>query len=274
MLDRRRHVQQLPLGAGIELATQTGLFLDPVCQQMIEIIATQRRVAAGSHHLEHPAMQTQDGNVKGAATEVIDGDHPFLTGVEAVGDGGGGGLVEQAQHVQTGQPGRILGALALGVIKIGGHCDDHTVEITAEGGGAALGQFFEDLRRDLHRIDQPLAGLDLGHAVVGGHELVRLLTGIHVGQRLAHHPFDRDDGVVGIEGGFALGVKAHPDGVGLTSLIVHHGGQQIAPLFVTQGIGLAAAYGGNQGVGGAEIDAYGTFVLMRRGALAGLGDLQ
>lgn len=136
--------------------------------------------------------------------------------------------------------------------------------------------FFRNLCRDLHRIDQPLTGLDLGHAVVGGHELVRLLTGIHVGQRLAHHPFDRDYGVVGIESGFTLGVKAHPDGVGLApgSLIVHHRGQQIAPLLVTQGIGLAAAHCRDQGVGGAEIDANGTFVLMRRGALAGLGDLQ
>ena len=145
VLDRRRHVQQLALGAGIELAAQAGLRLDPVRQQVIEVIAPQRRVAAGGHHLEHTAMQAQDGDVEGAATEVIDGNHPFLTGVEAVGDGGGSGLVEQAQHVQAGQTSRILGALALGVVEIGGHSDDHAIEVAAEGGCAALGQFFQDL---------------------------------------------------------------------------------------------------------------------------------
>ncbi len=45
-------------------------------------------------------------------------------------------------------------------------------------------------------------------------------------------------------------------------------------LLVAEGIGLTAAHGGDQRVGGAKIDANGTFVLMRCGALAGLGDLQ
>ena len=74
-----------------------------------------------------------------------------------------------------------------------------------------------------------------------------------------------------VEGGLALGIDADPDGV---SLVMHDGGQQITPLLVAEGIGLTAAHGGDQRVGGAKIDANGTFVLMRCGALAGLGDLQ
>ncbi len=216
-------------------------------------------------------MQAQNGDIEGATAEIIDGDHPFLTGVKTIGDGRRSGLVQQAQHVQTGQPGRVLGALTLGIVKIGGHSDDHAVEISPEGGGAALGQSLQDLGGDLNRVDQSLTGLKLGHAVVGSHEFIGLLAGIDVGQRLAHHPLDRNDGVVGIEGRLALGVDTDPHGIGL---IVHHGGQQETPLLVAEGIGLAAAHGGDQGVGGAEIDADGPFMLVRRGALAWLGDLQ
>ena len=271
VLDGGGSVQQLALDTGIELTGQPGLLFEPVRQQVVEIIATEGRVTAGGHHLKHPAMQTQNGDVEGTATQVIDGDHPFLTGVEAIGDGGGGRFIEQTQHVQTGQSGRILGALTLGVIEIGGHCDHHAVKIAPQGGGAPLGQFFQDLGRNLHRVDQPLTGLQLRHAVVGRHEFVGLLAGIDVSQRLAHHPLGGDDGVVGIEGGLALGIEADPDGIGL---VMHDGGQQITPLLVAEGVGLTAAHGGDQRVGGAKVDADGTLVLMRCGALAGLGDLQ
>ena len=271
MLDAGRRIQQLALGTGIELTGQPGLLFEPVRQQMVKIVTTECRVATGGHHLKHPAMQAQDGDIEGSATQVIDGDHPFLAGVEAIGDGRRRGFVEQPQYMQTGQSGRVLGALTLGIVKIGGHRDDHAVEVSPEGRGTALGQFFQDLGRDLHRVDQPLAGLQLGHARLGSHELVRLLAGIDVGQRLAHHPLDRDDGVVGIEGRLTLGIEANPDGIGL---VMDHGRQQITPLLVTEGVGLAAAHGGDQGVGGAKIDADGTFMLVRRGALAWLGNLQ
>ena len=162
-------------------------------------------------------MQTQDGDIEGAAPQIVNRDHPFLTGVKAIGDRGRGRLVEQTQYVQTGQTGRILGALTLGIIEIGGHGNDHAIEIAPECLGATLGQLFENFGRDLHRIDQPLTGLQLRHAIVGGNKLVRLLAGIDIGQRLAHHPFDRDDGVVRIERRFALGINPHSNGDGSRS---------------------------------------------------------
>lgn len=76
---------------------------------------------------------------------------------------------------------------------------------------------------------------------------------------------------MGIEGCFALGVETNPDPVGL---IVHDGREKIATLLVTEGIGVAAAHCGDQRVGGSKVDADGSLVLMRNGALAGLGDLQ
>jgi len=58
------------------------------------------------------------------------------------------------------------------------------------------------------------------------------------------------------------------------TLIVHHRREQVAPLLIAKGIGVTAANRSDERVGGAEIDADGTFVLMRNSALAGFGDLQ
>ncbi len=101
--------------------------------------------------------------------------------------------------------------------------------------------------------------------------MIRLLAGINIGQRLAHHPFDRDDGIVRVERRFTLGIEAHPDCI---RLIVNDRGEQVAPLFITESGGLTAAHCSDERIGGTEIDADGTLVLMGNSALAGFGDLQ
>ena len=73
------------------------MLFEPVRQQMVEIVTTECRVATGGHHLKHPAMQAQDGDIEGSATQVADGV-TFLAWVEAIGDGGRRGFVEQPQY--------------------------------------------------------------------------------------------------------------------------------------------------------------------------------
>ena len=48
-------------------------------------------VAAGGEDLEDAVLEAEDGDVEGAAAEVVDGDDAFLALVEAVGKGSGGG---------------------------------------------------------------------------------------------------------------------------------------------------------------------------------------
>ena len=43
--------------------------------------------------------------------------------------------------VQTGQTGRVLGTLTLGIIKIGWHCNDNAIQLATQCGGATLCQF-------------------------------------------------------------------------------------------------------------------------------------
>ena len=91
---------------------------------VVEIVAAERRIAAGGLHFEQSFGKLQNGYVEGATTEVVHHKCAFGSIIQPVGDGGCGGLVEQAQHVQPGQAGGIFGGLALGIIKIGRHGDN------------------------------------------------------------------------------------------------------------------------------------------------------
>jgi hypothetical protein len=53
-------------------------------------------------HLEDAVADLEDRDVEGAAAEVVHGDGLVLLLVEAVGQRRGGGLVDDAQHVEAG----------------------------------------------------------------------------------------------------------------------------------------------------------------------------
>ena len=75
-------------------------------------------------HFEDAIVQLEDGNVEGAAAEVVDGDDAFLLAVESIGERRRGGLIHQAQHFEAGHAARILGGLALRVVEVGRDGDD------------------------------------------------------------------------------------------------------------------------------------------------------
>ena len=247
-----------------------GLLLNPVGQRVIEVIAAQGRIATGGQHLEYALVQTQNGDIEGTAAQIIHRNHPFLTGVQAIGDGGGGGFVEQAQYLETGQSGRVLGALALGIIEIGRHCDHGTLNRVAQTVLGSLCQILQDLGRHLHRVDRSQRGVQLDDTGAGFPERIRQSMTGNIRQCLAHQAFHRGDGVLRIKLGFVLGVMANPQAV---RSVMHHRRQQIAPLLIGQGFGQAAANHGDQGVGGTEIDTDRPLVFMRSRALARLGNL-
>ena len=89
----------------------------------VEVVAAEPRVAAGRQHLEDAAAQLQDGDVEGAAAQVVDRDGALGALVQAVGQRGRGRLVHQPQHLEPGEPAGILRRLPLAVVEVGRHGD-------------------------------------------------------------------------------------------------------------------------------------------------------
>ena len=88
-------------------------------QQVVDVVAAQMRVAAGGDDFEDAFVQLEDRDVERAAAEVVDGDDAVLAWlVQAVGEGGGCGLVDQAQDFEAGDAAGILGRLPLRVVEV------------------------------------------------------------------------------------------------------------------------------------------------------------
>ena len=81
---------------------------EPVDDAVVEVVTAEVGVAVRAEHLEGAVADLEDGDVEGAATEVVDGDNFVGLLVEAVGEGGGGGLVDDAEDVEAGDAARVL----------------------------------------------------------------------------------------------------------------------------------------------------------------------
>jgi hypothetical protein len=239
---------------------------------MVEIVAAEGRIAAGGHHLEHAFRQAQDGNVEGAAAEVEHRVDALSRIVEAVGDRRRGRFIEQAQHIQAGQPRRVLGGLALGIVEIGRHGDHRAGQFAAQRGLGPVTHRLQDFRRDFHRALDAGDGPQLDHAL-RVEEIVR--QGFDVGDVLAaapHEALDRNNGVLGIDRLLGLRVVADLDaaiyGVG------DHRGQQGPAHGIVEHHAHAAPDRRHKGIGGAEIDADRKPMLVRSRGLSRFRNLK
>ena len=65
-------------------------------QQAVKVVATEVRVACSGEDLEDTVSDREQRDVEGASAQVVDGDSAGLFLVEAVGEAGGGGFVDDA----------------------------------------------------------------------------------------------------------------------------------------------------------------------------------
>ena len=154
-------------GGGLAHGLQHALGDGPV-----EVVAAERRVAAGGLHLEDAVHQLEDGDVEGAAAEVIDREGALAALVEAVGERRRGGLVEQAQHLEAREPARVLGGLALGVVEVGGHGDDGLLHLAGEVALRPALEGAQDLPGHLDGRHRLAAGHLEAHHLAAAGELV------------------------------------------------------------------------------------------------------
>ncbi|KAG5459606.1 MAG: NAD-specific glutamate dehydrogenase-domain-containing protein, partial [Olpidium bornovanus] len=122
-------------GAGIHRKIfLTGQCTHVVDEPVVKILSAQVRVSSGGLHLEDALLDREQRNVERAAAQVENQDVFLLCRllVEAVGDRGGRGLVDDAQDVQPGDLAGVLRSLALGVVEVGGHRDYRVGDLGAE----------------------------------------------------------------------------------------------------------------------------------------------
>merc|ERR1719401_2287495 len=128
---------------------------------LIEILAAQVGVAVGGHNLEHAVVDGQQRDIEGAAAQVVDQDVFLGLLVEAVGDGGRRGLVDDAEHIHAGDGASVLGGLALGIVEVRRDGDHGVLHLLAE---VVLGNFphlRQNHRGHLLRGHDLLLALDL-----------------------------------------------------------------------------------------------------------------
>ncbi|RUP47142.1 NAD-specific glutamate dehydrogenase-domain-containing protein [Jimgerdemannia flammicorona] len=111
-------------------------------------------VTGGSLNGEDTTRNSQEGDIKGAATQIEDENILLLgvLGVETVGDGGGGGLVDDTKDLEPSNGTGVLGRLALGVVEVCGDGDDGLLDGLAKLGLGDLLHLDENHGRNLYRF--------------------------------------------------------------------------------------------------------------------------
>src|SRR6266404_1130730 len=138
--------------------------VDKSLEKIVDVIAAKVRVTVGGKNLENVAFgggdELEDGNVEGAAAEIVDGDFAALLFVQAVGEGRGSWFVDEAENFEAGNFTGVLGSLALSIIEIRGNGDDSAVDGLAEMGFGPVFQFAENECGNFRRSENLVTEFD------------------------------------------------------------------------------------------------------------------
>ena len=164
--------QQAALAAMIRMLTQSGLTPHPVGDHMVHVIAAECRIAGRGQDLKHAAVESQNGNIERATTQIVNREHTFGGLIKAIGHGCRRGFVQEPQDIKSGQTCGIFGCLTLRVIEIGRDGDDDAAEFTTERRlGTAL-ERFKNIGGYLHRAAVTSRGTNTRHAGLPRQKLV------------------------------------------------------------------------------------------------------
>ena len=265
------HQAEQQLHVALVRQRQVVFFHDVAEQAVVEIVAAQCGIAARRLHFKQAFGQLQHGYVKRAAAQVVHHECAFGRVVQTVGNGGGGGFVQQAQHVDAGQPRRVFGGLALRVVEISGDGDDRAHQFAAQRLFGARFQAGQNVGGYVNRRFDTVFGVQFDDFFRLA-EAVGQVRRVDFGQCAANQAFGGGDGVLRV--GFLCGQRFFADHGFAVAQIAHHGGQRGVAVFVCQTHGGTAFHAGDQAVGGAQVNAGRQTVLVRRGRHIGFGNLE
>src|SRR4051794_35791630 len=99
-------------------------FDEPIDDSLVEVFSSQVGVAGGRENFEKPVLEFEDGDVERAAAEIVDRDALVLLVLESVRQRGGGGLIDDAENIQSRDLAGIARGLALTIVEIRRNSND------------------------------------------------------------------------------------------------------------------------------------------------------
>jgi hypothetical protein len=159
--------------AQIDAARLAKLGDHPVDHDLIDVVSTEVRVAVRRDHLHDVVADLEDRDIERPAAEVVDGDDLVLLLVETIGEGSGGGLVDDPLHVETGDAPGVLGRLSLRIVEVRRDRDHRLGHLLTEIVLGSLLQLHQHLRADLLRARLLAANGERAVTVGRRRELVR-----------------------------------------------------------------------------------------------------
>mmetsp|Transcript_25199 Transcript_25199/g.64904 ORF Transcript_25199/g.64904 Transcript_25199/m.64904 type:complete len:582 (+) Transcript_25199:201-1946(+) len=138
---------QLLLGTLVTADILLVLFLDQLDEvlhhALVKVLTTQVCVTIGGHDLKHAVVNGQNRHIEGAAAQVKHQDVLLCALlIEAVGNRGGSGLIDNALHAKASDDAGILCGLALRIVEVRRDSDHSMLDSLAQ----------ETLSSDLHLV--------------------------------------------------------------------------------------------------------------------------
>src|SRR6201999_81937 len=159
-LQRLRILAQIDVVLALELISQI------IHQPAIEVVTTQMGITRGGANLDHPVTDVEKADIERAAAEIEDEHGLVALLVQPVGQRRGGGLIDDAQNIQPGDPAGILGGVSLRVVEIRRNGDHRFLDPLTEELARIVNEFAQHLRADLLRRILLAAHFEPGGATV------------------------------------------------------------------------------------------------------------
>lgn len=116
------------------------LLYEVVDQAVVEVLTSQVSVTSGGLDLENALLDGKKGHIEGSSSQIEDENVALALNllIETVGDGSSGGLVDNAENVETSDQTSVLGSLTLRISEVCRDCDDRVVDGSSQVGLGGL----------------------------------------------------------------------------------------------------------------------------------------
>ncbi|EQD25547.1 MAG: Glutamate dehydrogenase [Leptospirillum sp. Group IV 'UBA BS'] len=149
--------QKVPHFGAFRQSGQFGAFAEPFADDgPVEVLPTEVGIPAGGPHFEDALPDVEEGEVKGSAAQVENGEEAVFSGAQAVGQGRRSRFVDDPEDVEPCKGAGILCRLPLGVVKVGRHRDDRLCHLPGQGLFGSAPEFPENESPDLRRGQKTL----------------------------------------------------------------------------------------------------------------------